>query len=110
VFELCHSGNVIAQEIVTNAAEALIRLAGAGCARIQTPPPHRAVLGGSLLADDSPVLQSFLARSEAAALTLEVVTPSLAPAAAAVVHAMSCAEVEATGLLVQRLRETSGLR
>lgn len=109
VFEFCHNTNVVAREIVANAAEALVRLAVSGCAQIQTPPPYRSALGGSLFADDSPVRQSFLAKSKAAALTLEVVNPSLAPAAAAVVHAMSCADVEASGLLVQRLREASAL-
>jgi len=105
VGEHASKGEPNAIAYVDTVADALCSLAQTALARFEITPPIATGLAGSLLSEGSAVLKRFKAFVERKGLPLEYRRTEFHPAAAAVLHALRQAGVEAKESLLRKLKE-----
>lgn len=105
--DLALEGEPNARKLVETTARQLLDVARRASKRLESAPPYRLGLAGSLLSQASPVTASFERLAKAAEFDVEYVRPSLEAAAAGVLHAVQAAGERAPESLLARLRQVT---
>lgn len=104
VGEQAEAGDPNALNCIDVVAEALCALAHIALERLALAPPIPTGLAGSLLSEDSIVAIRFKTQAEKRGMRLQYRRSELHPAAAAVLHALAQAGVQANKSLVEKLK------